>query len=185
MKNIKFLTQYMTNPRTVGAVLPSSKYLSHKMLDKVNFKAATCIIEYGSGTGAFTKEILKKRNKDTIIILIEYNKEFFKLLKANFEHEENLFIINDSAENIEKHLCDLKITSVDFIVSGLPFASLPTEMSERILTNTLKILDQNGVFITFQYTKCKISFMEQFFSTINVEKEYRNVPPAYILTCKK
>ena len=185
MKNITFLTQYLTNPRTVGAVLPSSKYLSHKMLDEINFKTANCIIEYGSGTGAFTKEILKRRERETMIILFEYNKEFFKILKENFETEPNLFIINDSAENIEKHLKDLNILSADFIVSGLPFASLPTDMSNSILTNTLNILNQDGLFITFQYTKCKISFMKQFFSHINIKKEYRNVPPAYILSCKK
>ncbi|MCM2677483.1 class I SAM-dependent methyltransferase [Alkalicoccobacillus plakortidis] len=185
MRNIKFLTQYITNPRTVGAVLPSSKYLSYKMLDQVNFKTANCIIEYGSGTGAFTKEILKRRKKETTIVLVEYNKEFFNILKENFENEPNLFIINDSAENIEKHLNDLNITSVDFIVSGLPFASLPTEMSDKILTNTLNILNQNGLFITFQYTKLKIAYMERFFPHIQIEKEYRNVPPAYILSCKK
>ena len=66
-----FLLQYITHPRTVGAILPSSKRLARKMVESIDFENAKCIVELGPGTGVFTENILKKRNKDTIIILIE------------------------------------------------------------------------------------------------------------------
>lgn len=178
------MSQYLVKPRTVGAILPSSKYLSNKMLKQINFKDSNCIIEYGSGTGAFTNEILRRRNKETTVILFEYNRSFYEILKTSFKDEPNLFIINDSVEKIEYYLKDLNIDTVDYIVSGLPFASLPIEMSNCILNKTTQILDSNGVFITFQYTKLKIPYIQSFFTHIDVEKEYRNVPPAYILSCK-
>lgn len=61
MKFLLFLKQYITKPRTVGAVLPSSKYLTTKMIENVDFNYSSCIVEYGPGTGVFTERILKKR----------------------------------------------------------------------------------------------------------------------------
>ncbi|GIN39347.1 rRNA adenine N-6-methyltransferase family protein [Heyndrickxia sp. FSL K6-6286] len=183
MKRLFFLFQYIVNPRTVGAILPSSKFLGDKMVERINFAKAKYIIEYGPGTGVFTEELLEKRNPETIIVLVEYNKEFYLLLREKFKMEKNLFIINGSAEDIHNYLKDYHIPYADYVISGLPFASLPKNISQKILTNTTKILKKDGEFITFQYTKCKKAFIEQFFTKIHVNREIRNLPPAYVFNC--
>ncbi|MES1043739.1 methyltransferase [Bacillus sp. Gen3] len=183
MKRLFFLFQYIVNPRTVGAILPSSKFLGDKMVERINFAKAKYIIEYGPGTGVFTEELLEKRNPETIIVLVEYNKEFYLLLREKFKMEKNLFIINGSAEDIHNYLKDYHIPYADYVISGLPFASLPKNISQKILTNTTKILKKDGEFITFQYTKCKKAFIEQFFTKIHVKREIRNLPPAYVFNC--
>lgn len=60
MKGLLFLFQYIVNPRTVGAILPSSRFLGDKMVKRINFAKAKYIIEYGPGTGVFTEELLEK-----------------------------------------------------------------------------------------------------------------------------
>ncbi|PKR86808.1 class I SAM-dependent methyltransferase [Heyndrickxia camelliae] len=183
MKRWLFFFQYIVNPRTVGAILPSSKFLGSKMVEKINFKNAKYIVEYGPGTGVFTERLLEKRNPMTIILLVENNKEFYLLLKEKFKEEKNLFIVNGSAENIGKYLKDYRIPYADYVISGLPFASLPKNVSIQILINTTKILKKDGEFITFQYTKFKKVFIEQFFTKIDVKREIRNLPPAYVFNC--
>ncbi|UOY87651.1 class I SAM-dependent methyltransferase [Bacillus glycinifermentans] len=183
MKRLLFLFQYIGNPRTVGAILPSSRFLGDKMMKGVDFKKAKYIIEYGPGTGVFTKKLLEKRNPETIILLVEQNKEFYSLLKEKFKEERNLFIVYGSAENIIEHLREYGIPYIDYVISGLPFASLPKSVSNKILLETSKILKKDGEFITFQYTKYKKTFIEQFFTKIDVKRELRNVPPAYVFSC--
>ena len=106
-----FLLEYIKNPRVIGAVAPSGKYLAEKMIDSIDFKSASCIVEYGPGTGVFTEKILARIKNDTIVLLVEINKEFYNILKNKYGHKKNVIIINDSAENICKILSrnDIKI----------------------------------------------------------------------------
>ncbi|AJA47677.1 phospholipid N-methyltransferase [Clostridium pasteurianum DSM 525 = ATCC 6013] len=183
MNFLLFLKQYITKPRTVGAVLPSSKYLATKMIENVDFNYSSCIVEYGPGTGVFTERILKKRKKNTMVFLFETNKNFYNLIKEKYRDEPNFYIINNSAEYIGKYLKKYGICKADYIVSGLPFASLPNNISSNILTETEKYLNKHGKFITFQYTLLKKNFIEKYFNEIHIKRELRNVPPAYVLCC--
>lgn len=184
MSKFAFIFQYLAKPRTVGAVLPSSKYLANKMTCNINFSQANCIVEFGPGTGVFTKELLKKRRPDTILLLFENNTDFCHMLKEQFAQEKNLHIINDSAEKIGQYLSQHNIQQADYVVSGLPFASLPKDVSVNILTKTKEHLNPNGYFITFQYTLLKKAFIDQFFKDIKITREILNIPPAYVFSCK-
>ncbi len=179
-----FIKQYIKNPKTVGAVAPSSEKLACKMVEDINFLNASCIVEYGPGTGVFTEKILDKKKDSTIFIAIEYNEDFYKILKEKFENRRNFVLINDSAENLKEHLNKYNINKVDYIVSGLPFASLPDSMSKSILSVTKEILRGHGVFITFQYTLLKIKLFKIYFSKIKRKRVLLNLPPAYVLRCE-
>jgi len=183
MEILSFLKQYIIKPRTIGAIFPSSKYLASKMIENIDFNYASNIVEFGPGTGVFTEKIIKRRKKDTIILLFESNKEFYSLLKGKYKDEPNLYIINDSAQYIEKYLIRYDIPCVDYIVSGLPFASLPHNVSSNILQQAQKHLKEDGKFITFQYTLLKKDFIEQYFNEVSLKWEVRNIPPAYVFCC--
>lgn len=179
-----FLFEYMKNPRLVGAIAPSGKTLAEKMINNVDFKNAKCIVEYGPGTGVFTEKILARIKSDTIVLLIEINTEFYAILKNQYGHKKNVIIINDSAENIDKILREHGIQSVDYILSGLPFASLPKEVSSCILRKTSKILNGTSEFVTFQYSLFKLKFLKEYFENVNCKRVIKNIPPAYVLKCQ-
>ena len=62
--------------------MASSQVLRNKCLvDAVNFEKAECIVELGPGTGPFTREIVRRKKAQTILILIEINEIFFKKLR--------------------------------------------------------------------------------------------------------
>ena len=69
-----FILEYIKNPKAIGAIAPSSSYLANKMVESINFKNAKCIVEYEPGTGVFTEKILSRISEDTIVILIEINR---------------------------------------------------------------------------------------------------------------
>ena len=96
-----------------------------------------------------------------------------------------MYVIHGSAEHVQKYLIQYGIPKVDYVLSGLPFASLTSEVSDCILQNTRSVLANEGKFITFQYTNLKKELIRTFFPHIKVEKEWRNIPPAYIFICEK
>lgn len=181
---MNFLIEYLKNPRNIGAVAPSGNGLSRKMMKPIDFKSANVIVEYGSGTGAFTRELVIRRKPDTTLILIEQNKWFCKELEKLFCNQPNLYIINGSAENVNDYLAEYGFKNADYIVSGLPFTSLPVKVSDNILKATKKAVGRNGRFITFQYSLVKKKFFEKYFIISKCFTEIKNLPPAYVLVMR-
>ncbi|MDE6424718.1 MAG: hypothetical protein K2K89_01065 [Ruminococcus sp.] len=81
---MNFLLEYLRHPRKIGAVAPSGNNLARKMMKPIDFKSAQVIVEYGSGTGSFTRELVIRRKPDTVLILIEQNERFCHELEKNF-----------------------------------------------------------------------------------------------------
>lgn len=177
---MNFLIEYIKHPRKIGAVAPSGNNLARKMIKPIDFKSAEVIVEYGSGTGSFTKELVIHRKPETILILIEQNKNFCYELKKIFCNQPNIYIINGSAENINFYLKKYGFEHADYIISGLPFTSLPMNISENIFKETKKALGEKGKFITFQYSLVKRKFFEKYFLIAGLLHEMKNIPPAYV-----
>ena len=107
----------------------------------------------------------EEKKRRTIFLLIEINEVFCKELKRKFKDEQNVIVVHGSAENIKKYMEEFHIECVDYVLSGLPFTSLPEEVSKRILNNVMEAIHENGEFITFQYSLVKkdlysISFLK-------------------------
>jgi len=178
---MRFLLEYLKHPRTVGAVAPSGKSLSRKMMEAIDFSAADIIAEYGPGTGSFTKELIARRKESTVLILIEQNDDFVKRLKEAFGDQPNLYIIRGSAENINEYLGQYGFSHADYVVSGLPFSSLPASVSKNILAATANAIGESGTFITFQYTLVKRRLFERYFKITCRLRVIKNLPPAHVL----
>jgi len=178
----RFISQYIKNPRYIGAIAPSGKLLARKMTEPISFNRCRCIVEYGPGTGVFTRELVKQRYKGTIIILLEKNQLFYNQLVKEFKNEKNMYIYNTDARNINSVLKKLGLSYADYIISGLPFSSLPESVSVEILSETRKAIGSTGRFITFQYSLFKINFFRRFFKIEKYVYEFFNLPPAYVIT---
>lgn len=178
---LKFFKEYIKSPGKIGAVAPSSTYLAEKMVEKIPFQNCNCIVEYGPGTGVFTEKILARKKQDTKFIVIEQNKEFYNSLVERYGHKENVVFVCGSAEKVQDYLQQNGYSNADYIISGLPFTSLPKLVARRILKATNKALTKDGAFFTFQYSMVKKNLLEQYFKIRGVNRIIRNLPPAYVL----
>ncbi|KEZ50565.1 class I SAM-dependent methyltransferase [Metabacillus indicus] len=183
MNSLAFFLEYINKPRSTGALLPSSPKLAECMTEAIDFQTADFIIEYGPGTGVFTEKLIKKRRIGTRILLIEQNEVFSRLLKDRFFDVKDLVIVNGSAENTSYYMKKYGFKRADYILSGLPFASIPSDTADLILSETASILGAEGKFITFQYTLLKKGLFKKYFSALHISKVYMNLPPAYVLAC--
>ncbi|MFW6389843.1 MAG: class I SAM-dependent methyltransferase [Halanaerobiales bacterium] len=183
MEKLLFIKELLHDFSGIGAIVPSSKYAARKMVEEIDFHSADCIVEYGPGTGVFTEKILEKSTK-TEIVAIENNNKFYKILQNKFSDYNQLHLINGSAENIDSYRNEYNISNIDYIISSLPFSTLPGELTRVILKKTSQQLSSGGNFITLMYSQIKLKLFQKYFDSIDFKREFRNIPPAYIISCK-
>ncbi len=182
-KKKAFFKEAVKSIKTSGTIVPSSKYLIQKILKPIDFSKAKVIVEYGSGNGIITKEILKRLDKDSKLICFEINTEFYNHLKT-FK-DSRLLLFNESCENI-KSICDqLNILEIDCIISSLPLTIIPDKITKKILTESHYQLKENGYFLQYQYSLSYYKKIKKIYKNIDLDFEIRNIPPAFIYKCKK
>lgn len=186
---LKFLAQFRSAPRSVGAILPSSRQLAESMIAPIDFAKAKVIVEFGPGTGVVTAAIVKKLGPDTRYVGVEINEAFCQTLTLRFPH---LHFFNRGAQDIKEILDGLGVESVDAIVCGLPWASLPIELQGRIMNAIAEVLRPGGIFVTFAYLQGLIMpaagmlrrrLKAQFSAVKTTKIVWRNVPPAFAYVC--
>ncbi|MEN9743697.1 MAG: rRNA ((1402)-N(4))-methyltransferase [Bacteroidota bacterium] len=166
----------------VGSVLPSSRFLSKKMLAPIHFSTAKVIVELGPGTGVFTKALLKQLPADTHLVVIELNDSFFQNLQKQLQHP-NLHLVHGSAADLDQIILDLGFEKADYILSSLPLSNFPKELRSAILHSCQKALIQDGKFIQFQYSRGLKKMYSDFFDRVDIQYTALNFPPAFIYTC--
>lgn len=166
----QFLKEYLSTPDTIGAIAPSSRHLAVSMTAFIDFDKADCIVEYGAGTGVFTRDVAARKRPDTTYIVIEQNDRFYEILRKQFHGMPGVVLIHGDAGNVCSYLREQGFRHADYIISGLPFTSLPQQVSHRILTQTQKAIGMEGVFTTFQYTllrnKGQVLTMAQIYEAV-------------------
>ncbi len=179
-----FFLEYLKHPRRIGAVAPSGRQLALCMMEPIDFEKAETIVEYGPGTGAFTEELFSRKRPETRLILIEQNPAFHKSVSETYHGKNNTTVLLDTAERADEILKEHGLGHADYIVSGLPFTSLPERVTQSVFAATKNLMGSDGVFITFQYSKVKQALFESRFTITDCLRAQHNVPPAYVYVMK-
>ncbi len=182
MVKVSLLKEFLFDKK-VGSVFPSSLKVVDYTCKLINFNKKLIIVEYGPGTGVFTKEILKKMNSKSKLIVVETNLKFVNLLK-NIE-DKRLVVINDGVSNIKEILKKLKIKDVDYFISGVPFYMINDIEKDKIIKDTYNLLDKNGIFIVYQFRKLVLKNLKEYFSDIKYHRKLFNIPSLIIFECRK
>lgn len=186
-----FLRQFARSPRSIGAVLPSSAALAEAVLAPVDFSAARAIVEFGPGTGAFTRAIAARLQPGTSYLGIELNPTFCRSLALAFPR---LAFAHGSVADLTHILAQNGVTTVDAIVCGLPWASLPIALQDRVFAAMEHALSPGGVFITFAYLHglglpgaqaLRRRLTRSFPQVSRSRVVWANVPPAFAYVCRR
>jgi phospholipid N-methyltransferase len=168
----------------LGSIIPSSKFLVEKLLDQIDFSTARVIVEYGPGVGNISKELLENMRPDARLVVIEMNGDFVKFLRKSFD-DRRLIVVQGSAADVERELAKHGITHVDYVLSGIPFTTIPEPIREKILDSTWKILQPDGKLLVYQFTRAVLPLLRRHFTTIQTEFEPLNILPARLFYCTK
>jgi phospholipid N-methyltransferase len=187
-ENIQFFQAFLKNPLKVGAIAPSSSELAKKMLVGIEPSENSVVLELGVGTGAFTKQIREIIPNKDAYLGVELDKNLVKCLRNKFP--EMRFMRGNACKSFALHQRS-RLGKVDYILSGLPFVSMPNEVNDVIFAQIEKFMEQGCMFRTFQYAHgyympSAIKLREFMRNRYGVSQKspliVKNVPPAFTLT---
>ena len=173
----QFLRGFLKHPVMVGSIIPSSRKLMDKMLGPVDWENTRLFVEYGPGVGTFTRPILERLPANATLVTIDTNPEFTRYLKESID-DPRLVAVTGSAADVEKILADRNLGSADYVLSGLPFSTLPPGVGDAIAEATGKVIRPGGAFLVYQFSPKVLHFIKPHFERIDRGFEWINVPPA-------
>lgn len=184
--SVLFFKRFLSNPKQVAYIVPSSKTLINRVLGKFDFSEPRVIVEYGPGEGCHTREIVRRMHRDSTVLLFELDLEFVKHLRRQFRHDHRIHVINADANELSAELEKRGIGHCDYIVSGIPFSTMKISKKRVLLQKTFDALAPNptSAFVIYQVTK-ELRQHATIFPRAKSEYCLQNIPPMFITVFHK
>lgn len=171
-----FLEGFLEHPVMVGSIIPSSRATITKMLAPVKWDECKLFVEYGPGVGTFCRPVLERLRRDGQLIVIDTNPLFIDYLRATISDSRFIAVLG-SAADVEDIVLAHGHDHADYVLSGLPFSTLPGGVGPAIAEATHRVLRPGGAFLVYQFTAKARDFMARHFAHIDAGFEFWNVLP--------
>lgn len=179
-----FLQGFFKHPVMVGSIVPSSDRLIRKMLAPVDWANCKLFVEYGPGVGTFCRPILDRMAPDAKLIAIDTNPDFIRYLRHTIT-DPRFAAVSGSAADVGQIVRDHGHEAADYVLSGLPFSTLPPGVGPAIVAATHEVLRTDGAFLVYQFSPKVRDFVAEHFTRIDHDMEWWNVPPAQLYWAHK
>lgn len=171
-----FLQGFIEHPVMVGSIIPSSRFTIAKMLGPVKWDECKLFVEYGPGVGTFCRPVLERLPRDGTLIVIDTNPLYIDYLKATISDSRFIPVLG-SAADVEEIVRAHGFDHADYVLSGLPFSTLPDGVGPAIAAATHRVLRPGGAFLVYQFSAKARDFMARHFGHIDQGFELLNVLP--------
>lgn len=171
-----FFRGFLEQPRMVGSIIPSSRFVIDKMLDRVNWDECRVFVEYGPGVGTFCGPVLDRLRRDGQLIVIDTNPLYVDYLNRHIADPRFTAVLG-SAADVERIVAAHGEPHADYVLSGLPFSTLPDGVGPAIAAATHRVLRPGGAFLVYQFSARARDFMAEHFAHIEQGFEALNIPP--------
>ena len=178
-----FGRNFIKHPKMLGSLIPSSRFLVNHVLAEVDWARARVFLEYGPGVGTFTTEILRRMRPDAVLIALETNADFVRFLRRRVR-DDRLHVIHGSAADADAALRQLALSHADYVISGIPYTTIPPDVRDVILRKTHSVLHPTGAFLVYQFTRTVLPYLQQVFASVYQDFEPLNVMPARLFYCR-
>jgi len=190
-----FAMQALADFRTVGAVAPSSPFLTRAMVDPLPLRDARVVVELGCGTGAVTRVLLSQMPRKSVLLAFEINPRFSRYVEKHIS-DPRLALINASAETVREELQRRGYQQVDAVASSLALTLMSDRLRDAILSASAGVLTGAGVFTQYLYLHGLEwrqgrpalfpgrRVLGQHFRNVQRTIVWRNLPPAYVYACR-
>jgi len=183
-QGVLFALNFLKHPLKIGWLLPSSRFLVNDVLKQIDWDEARVIIEYGPGVGSFTAAVLERMRADAKLVALETNPEFVRFL-SNSLHDPRFHLVQESAAEIDSVLAHLGVSQADYVISGIPFTTLPDRLRDTIVRKTHSVLRPNGSFLVYQFSSSVLPYLERVFGQVSRDFVFLNIIPARLFYCAR
>ena len=180
---LTFLQGFLTRPKEVGSIIPSSRFLERRVVRLADVRDARTLVELGPGTGGTTRAILRAMAPAARLLAIEINSRFAHLLRRM--PDARLAVHQGSAAEIAQALAAHDLPAADAILSGIPFSTMPRELGLDILRSVHDSLVPGGIFVAYQVRDRVEDLGRCVFGDAQVQTVMLNVPPMRVYRWRK
>jgi phospholipid N-methyltransferase len=174
-----FFRGFLEHPRMVGSIIPSSGSTIEKMLGPVRWDECKLFVEYGPGVGTFCQPVLDRLPRDGELLVIDTNPLFIDYLKRTIR-DSRFHAVLGSAEDVEAIVRSLGHEQADYVLSGLPFSTLPDGVGPAIAAATHRVIRPGGAFLTYQFSTVARDLTARYFPRVETGMTWLNVPPCLL-----
>lgn len=176
-----FLSRFLRDPLTIGALVPSSRALATAMALSVAGEGSGTVVELGGGTGTVTQALLDTGLDPGRLVVLERDRHLHAYLAERFPQ---VTVVHGDARDVARLVNGIGIASAVAVVSSLPFLSIPTEVQKPILEQSFSLLGQRGGFVQFTYgptSPVPQTLLDELgLRGRRIERVWLNLPPAMV-----
>lgn len=194
MEHLQFLHTAMRD-RNVGAVAPTTFLGVREACRGLPTDRPITVVEYGPGTGCFTRYFQRRLHPDSTIVAIELNQQFAEQLRKAEQSRNShrrpprfaprLEVVSGDCRDVKNHLSERGLSNADVIVSGIPFSFLEPDVKRQIVRNSFEALGEEGRMIVYQYSFHMRPYLKEAFSQVRLRRVLFNLPPLCIMEASK
>lgn len=191
-----FATEVVSDFYTTAAIAPSSRYLTDAMLKPLPLARARLVVEFGPGTGVMTQALLSLLPTRAKLFAFEINRQFFEYLQRTIS-DPRLILFNASAETLSQELRRRGYHRIDAVVSSLGLGLMSEQQRHAVVSGLIPFMDTRSVLTQYQYIHSlqlhngrpsrfsAARFLRRYFRSVERKMVWRNLPPAFVLTCRR
>lgn len=174
MSTLAYLKSFFKD-KDVASVTPTSRFCVRTVCQPIDFSKDITVVEYGAGAGVFSHYLLDNMTANSQLHLFETNEILFNKLRQI--NDDRVSFYDQSVEYVSNLLPEEIIGEVDFIISGIPFSFLDTEVKSSILDQSYQLLRDSGEFLAYQTSGHLEDPLRRTFGNVKTQWEWRNIPP--------
>lgn len=180
---IRFIRGMMAEPKTVGAIVPTSARMAAKMASVIETGSGLPVLELGPGTGVITKAILARGVAPENLVSVEYSSQFYDHLVDKFP---GVNFINGDAFDIEETLARYRGQKFDCVISGIPLLNFPMHARVKLVESLLDLMPPGRPVVQFSYgPKSPVAARPERYRVEHFDIVFLNIPPAQIWHYRK
>jgi len=170
-----FFKEFLRHPQQIGSVVPSSRYLEHKVVQAGAVHRAGVVAELGPGTGGITRAVLAALPRRGALVSIDINPRFCERIRRI--DDPRLTVHCGNALELKEVLEDRGLGRPETVISGIPFSTLSPEIGEALLEMIAGLLAPGGRFVAYQLRARVRDLTEPLLGDGQVRLELRSIPP--------
>lgn len=182
-ERLKFLQGFFKRPQQVGSVIPSSRFLERRVIERAGVARARMAVELGPGTGGTTRAILRALPQDGKLLCVELNPDFVRVLERN--PDIRLVVQEGGAQDLAEILAAHDLPAPDVVISGIPFSTMSNELGRSIVETVRTVLAPGGCFVAYQVRGRVGEIGREVFGPARGRLELRNLPPMRVYRWRK
>ncbi|MEX2499377.1 MAG: methyltransferase type 12 [Wenzhouxiangellaceae bacterium] len=148
-KSIDFFRGFLKDPRQVGSVIPSSRFMERRIIEFSGLDDARVVVELGPGTGGTTRALLAAMRPDARLLAIDLDARFTEIVSAI--DDPRLLAHTGSAVDLAAILRQHGLLEADVVISGIPFSTMPAALGTGIIEAVRESLSTRGLFVAYQF----------------------------------